>query len=140
MRRFLAVCLALVLAVSGLSAVMSVTIAETRHTVVKKLKFTWVSASDGTATGTTTGAYDGKIENLTTVPAAAGSAPTDNYDLTLTDSDGVDVLAGGGANRDTANTEQVVASSLGVTAGSVLTLNVTNAGDTKGGVVYVYIR
>lgn len=140
MRRAWLVLLAFLVVVAGLSAAMSVTIAETRHTVVKKLKFTWVSASDGTASGATTFSYDGKIENLTTVPAAAGSAPTDNYDLTLTDADGVDVLAGGGANRDTANTEQVVASSLGVVAGSVLTLNVSNAGDTKGGVVYVYIR
>lgn len=118
----------------------SVTVTETTHTVVKKIKFAWTSASDGTASGSTTRAYDGKIELLTTVPAAAGSAPTDNYDITVTDSDSVDVLAGGGQNRDTANTEQVIASSLGAVAGSVLTLNITNAGDSKSGVCYVYVR
>lgn len=118
----------------------SVTVAETRHTVVKKIKFTWTSASDGTASGSTTFPYDGKVELLTTVPGTSGAAPSDNYDLTLTDSDGVDVLGGGGANRDTANTEQVLGSSLGAVAGSLLTLNVTNAGDSKSGVVYVYIR
>jgi hypothetical protein len=119
---------------------MSVTIAETRHTAVKKVAFTWVSASDGTASGTTTYAYDGKCELLTTDPAAAGAAPSDNYDVTITDSDGVDVLGGGGADRDTANTEQVLGSSLGAVAGSKLTLSIANAGDTKGGVVYLYIR
>lgn len=116
---------------------MAVTATETRHTVVKKIKFAWTSAADGTASGSTTFAYDGKVELLTTVPT---DGPTDNYDLTLTDSDGVDVLGGGGQNRDTTNTEQVLGSSLGAVAGSVLTLNVTNAGNVKSGVAYVYIR
>jgi hypothetical protein len=119
----------------------TVTTTETTHTSVKKIKFAWTSGTGGeggTASATTTYAYDGKIELLTTDPGS--TAPTDNYDITLTDGDSVDVLAGAGANRDTTNTEQAVASSLGVVAGSKLTLNVTNAGDAKEGVVYVYIR
>lgn len=118
---------------------MSVSIAETRHTAIKKIAFTWVSASDGTATGTTTHAYDGKCELLTTDPDGT-DAPSDNYDITITDSDGVDVLGGSGANRSTSATQQVLGSSLGAVAGSKLTLNITNAGDTKAGVVYLYIR
>jgi hypothetical protein len=45
-----------------------------------------------------------------------------------------------GANRDTANTEQVLGSSLGCVANDTLSLVVSNAGDTKQGTVYVYIR
>lgn len=117
------------------------TIAETRHTTVKKIAWTWTSgtgAEGGTVTSTTTHAYDGKCELLTTDPGS--TAPTDDYDITITDSDGVDVLGGGGTDRDAANTEQVLSSNLGAVAGSKLTLNVTNAGDAKGGVVYLYIR
>jgi hypothetical protein len=117
---------------------MSVDISESIHGTVKEIVFTWVSAADGSATGTTTNAYDGKVELVTTDPHA--TAPTDNYDITLTDANGVDVLAGAGANRDTANTEQAVASVLGVVASSKLTLNITNAGDTKQGVTIVHIR
>lgn len=120
---------------------MSVTVTERTMGSAKKIKFVWVSAADGTATGTTTGKqYDGEILGLTTIPAAAGSAPTDNYDVTVTDADGHDVLMGAGANRDTANTEHVARASLAVAAHTSLTLNVSNAGDTKGGTAIVYIR
>lgn len=119
----------------------TVTITETTHTGVKKIKVAWTSGSGGeAAAGTTTKAYDGKVELLTTVPGAAGAAPSDDYDIAVTDADGVDVLAGAGLNRDTANTEQVVASSLGAVAGSPLTITVSNAGNSKSGVAYVYIR
>lgn len=47
----------------------------------------------------------GKLLALETNPGAV--APTDNYDITLEDSDGIDVLEGVGGNRDTANTEKV---------------------------------
>jgi len=119
----------------------SVTFTETTVGSVKKIKAVWVSDdTDGTASGQTTKVFSGKVELLTTVPAAAGAAPTDNYDITLLDDDSVDVLAGAGANRDTANSEQVVGSSLGMVAGSKLTLNIANAGNSKGGTVLVYIR
>lgn len=64
----------------------TVTITETTHTSVKKIKFAWTSGTGGeggTASGTTTSAYDGKVELLTTDPGS--TAPTDNYDITITD-------------------------------------------------------
>ena len=119
----------------------SVTFTETTSGSVKKIKAAWVSDdSAGTASGTTTYGYSGKIELLTTVPSGGGTAPTDNYDITLVDGDSVDVLAGSGADRDTANTEQVVASSLGAVASSKLTLSISGAGNSKQGTVYIYIR
>ena len=56
-----------------------------------------------TATALTTGKLDGYLIAIETNPGA--TAPTDNYDITLPDSDGIDVLQGLGANRDTANSE-----------------------------------
>lgn len=118
---------------------MSVTISEITYSRVKKIIFTWVSAADGSFSGTTTKPYDGRVVGLTTIPAGGGSAPTDNYDFVITDADGHDVLLGAGANRDTANTEQVTEASLSAVAGSPLTITGSNAGSTKGGVVILWI-
>lgn len=118
---------------------MSVTATETKHASVKKVVFAWVSAADGSASGSTTYAYSGEIIGLTTIPGAAGLAPTDDYDVTLTDVGGHDVLLGAGANRDTANTEHVVRANLACVADSKLTLNIANAGDSNAGQVVVYI-
>lgn len=120
---------------------MSVTVTEKTLGSVKKVTFAWVSAADGTATGATTGVeYDGKIIGLTTIPGAAALAPDDNYDITITDADGHDVLLGAGANRDTANTESVTEASLGAVASSKLTINVSGAGDSNAGTAIVYLR
>lgn len=118
----------------------SVTITEETHSTVKKISFVWVTAADGTATGATPGAYSGSIERLVTVPAGGGSAPTDNYDIAINDGDTTDVLLAAGANRSSTLTQQVGAASLGIVANDTLTLEITNAGDTKGGAVYLYIR
>jgi len=121
----------------------TVTITEETHGSLKKIAWAWTCDASGNVNGTggqTAGAYNGALERLVTVPAAAGSAPTDNYDITILDEDGVDVLLGAGADRDTANTEQVQRTSLGVVANDKLTLNIANAGNAKSGTVYLYLR
>jgi hypothetical protein len=106
---------------------------------VKKITFTWTASAGGAADATTDEVYDGKLIGLTTDPGA-GTAPTDNYDVVITDADGHDVLLGAGADRDTATTEHVAEASLGAVAHSPLTLAVTNAGAGGEGVVIVYLR
>ena len=117
------------------------TFSETRHGSVKKIRASWTSGTvgeGGTASATTSFPYDGKIIGLTTDPGA--TAPTDDYDLVVTDAEGDDVLLGAGANRDTANTEHVAGTSLAGVAGSKLTFSITNAGDAKTGVAILYVR
>ena len=118
---------------------MAVTITEERFDKTKKITFDWTSAADGSASDTTTYEYTGRVVFFITDPDGI-SAPTDNYDITITDEDGVDILAGAGANRDTANTEYVLESSLGACGYDKLTINITNAGDTKKGKAYLYIK
>lgn len=120
----------------------TVVITETVHGSVKKIRAAFVAGTDGdagTASGTTAHAYDGKVIALVTDPDDA-LAPDDNWDLVVTDADGDDVLAGAGANRDTANTEIVASASLGAVAGTRLTISVTNAGSGEAGVVTLWIR
>ena len=117
----------------------TVTIAEETYGSMKKLTWTWLCDASGDADGQTTEVYTGAIRRLVTNPDDS-DAPTDNYDIVVNDEDGNDVLMGAGANRDTANTEQVLASSLGVVANDKLNLVVSNAGNAKKGVVYLYLR
>lgn len=120
-----------------------VTITEETFNYVKKIAFAWTSENGGgnagKATKTTLDSYTGEIIRLVTVPGAAPNAPTDDYDITITDEDGTDVLMGAGANRDTANTEQVLPVLLGCVANDKLTLNVSGAGNAKKGTVYLYV-
>ena len=105
----------------------------------KLLKCAWTCDSSGVVSGTaSTEVYDGEIIELATVPSAT-DAPTDSYDLTILDDNGLDVLAGTGADRSATNTEYVVAS-LGAVASSKLTVTIANAGASKKGTVYLWVR
>jgi hypothetical protein len=65
--------------------------------------------------------------------------PNANWDLTITDEDGVDLLAGQGVNRSNSNSEQIVLSNP-VEVSSKLTFSVTNGGTGKKGKVTAYLR
>ena len=116
---------------------MTFTLEEPYHSV-KHIYATWVSDSDGAASGTTTYSYDGALLFFVTDPGA--TAPTDNYDIVITDNNSVDVLAGAGANRDTSTTEYVLAADLGAVSSSKLTFTVSNAGESKEGIIHLYLR
>lgn len=119
----------------------TVTTTEERLANVSKITFAWTAGTGGdagTASGQTTYPYSGVLLRVVTFPGTGGTQPTDNYDLTLTDEDGVDVAAGLLANRDDTNAEWVT-SGLGAVVGDKLTINVTNAGSGKAGTCEVYI-
>lgn len=113
---------------------------------VGRIAIAWTSDGSGVATEATEHVR-GTIKRVVFDPGA--TAPDDNWDCTLTDEHGMDLLGGQGANIDTANSSHIapgVALKDGVTTSvtqpyvdGVLTLNVTNAGAAKVGTVYVYI-
>ena len=111
---------------------------ETRLYATQKIKFEWTSDASGDAVITTTNEYTGSIIEVITVPSA--TAPTADYDITITDADSIDVLHGNGADRSATLTEYIAEANLGTVVNSKLTLTVANAGDTKSGTAYVYIR
>lgn len=69
-----------------------------------RYRIAWISTTGGHVSVPLPKIYGHDIA-VTTNPGS--TAPTDNYDITLTDEDGLDVLNGKAANRDTANTERV---------------------------------
>lgn len=123
-------------------------------------KIAWTSDASGNVTvnlpkgatssnvNETSGKYAivGTLLSVTTDPGA--TAPTDNYDITLTDSLGVDVFAGLGANRDTATTETFFPLTGNGTnticpfeLNDFYALAITNAGNAKQGtLVFTVIR
>ena len=90
---------------------MAGTVTQALTTAVDHIKVVTLTctadASDGSFPATTLTVLPrndigGRLVQMITDPGA--TAPQDNYDITLTNG-GADMLLGGGANRDTANTE-----------------------------------
>jgi hypothetical protein len=117
----------------------TVTTTEEVYGPVNKITFDWLSDASGDATATTTGGHNGELIRAVFVPDTSTTAPSDQYDVTLSDGQSVDLLAGQGVNLSNVNTV-VVVDDLIPLAGNKLTLTVANAGNAKGGVVYLYYR
>jgi len=122
----------------------TVTIEETTHTSVKEIIFTWTSDAAGDADGTTVESYDGEVLGVVTVPT---TTPTADYDVVLNNDASIDILFGAGANRSNSAIETISpiggdtnAKPIASLAGTKLTLEVSNAGDTKAGIVIVHVR
>ena len=108
---------------------------------LRRITVDWTSDGSGDATDTVT--IDGVIVRLITDPAAGGAAPDDDYDVTVVDEFGLDLLDGQGANRDTAVTEHVLLAG-GLTTTHVYhegscTVTIANAGATNQGQVVLFV-
>lgn len=120
---------------------MLVQISENLDASPRKITFDWTSAADGSASGVTLKEYSGQVLGFVTVPSAV-DVPTADYDIAITDEDGVDVLHGLGANRSDTATEHVgppIVADLGIVVHSTLTFTVAAAGDTKKGTAFLYV-
>ena len=118
------------------------------NTNMATLTLAWTSDSvTGAVSATTSTAVTDLIAGkyiVLVVTDPGATAPTDDYDITITDANGVDVMGGALANRDTANTEQTMPAILtGLyfprPIATALTLNVTAAGNSKVGTVIIYL-
>ena len=126
-----------------------------------KTTITWVTdgAADGApgesssliylADGTTTKKYSGRLIKGITVPDGGGTQPDDNYNIIITDADGVNVLGNCSDDlllRDDTNAEEMYFfGNDGVTTVgqhpavcSALTVSVDTAGNDTGGILYLY--
>ena len=107
---------------------------------VTVLTFSWTAdSSNGSVPATATVSdVDAFVFMVVTNPGT--TAPTDDYDITLTDEDGVDIMGGNLADRDEANSEQAVLTVTRFVSGT-LTLNITNNSvNSATGTVAVYLK
>ena len=121
---------------------MAVTITETeaRNSGMLKVKFVCTSDSDGNATGTTTYDYTGTVIRAIFDPDAAGTQPTDAYDVVVNDDDGYDVLNGCGANlSNAANVYKTNTDGLTCVKNSKLAISASGMGEAKGATVILYV-
>ena len=81
---------------------------------------------------------NGRIERVATNPDNTDT-PTTNWDLTIEDEDGIDVLGAAGANRDPGGTGASEQIKPDVVVASKVTFKVANGGNAKKGVVKLYI-
>lgn len=112
---------------------------------VECLTFSWQSDPNGALTATASNrSIDGYVIQVVTNPG--DTAPTDNYGITLNNSDGADVMGTALINRDTANSEIALPKPDGTNfadawVSGTLTLAVTaNSVGSATGTVKVYIR
>jgi hypothetical protein len=114
--------------------------------VLKRTQVDWIS-DGGSADGSVE--VHGTILKVQFIPSAV-DAPTDNYDVTLTDLAGADVLRGQGADLDTATVKTFIPL-VDATDGTnnlqfpcvvdeELVVAVRNAGNAKQGSIVIYYR
>lgn len=135
------------------------------HRPVKKYTVAWTSdASAGTVSGNAltftdpnnpdggpvTIIFNGELLRVVFIPGSGGVQPTNDYVMTLTDQNGIDVLAGqGGALVNTGPshivpgvpiTDGTTTSTTIITLDDQLILAITGAGNSKQGTVVLYMR
>lgn len=106
-----------------------------------KVVLDWLSdASAGNGTFVLSGTFSGKINCIMIGSDSGGTAPTNLYDLTITNALGADILAGGGANIAVPGTKVLAGSTLPALMDDTLTVNLSNAGNAKGGIIWMFIE
>lgn len=141
-RRWLSLVLVLSVAlVASLQAAGSVTTTNTAcgAGTERCYTFVWTSTAGGAVSGVTSNQAQinhGYLVDLSFVPGTSGSQPTDQYDVTLVDPNGVDLLNGAGANlSNTTSTRYTFDPPLFYSGAYTLDLVVANAGSIKSGTV-----
>lgn len=113
---------------------------------IEKIVADWVSDTSGNATGNFL-RKSGEIVRVGFAPST-DSAPTNNYDIEINDTEGFDVLNGCGANLSSsvkaqyfpAMVDHLVGYSIPVAFDGILSVAVSNAGNAKQGKIVLHIR
>lgn len=113
----------------------------TRVSNMNRLEIDWTSDNLGAVSSTLiTVPIGGQIEQVLLVHTG-DDVPSNEYDISLTDEDGFDVLAGGGVDVAIAANVRlvpVVGTYFKVVVSGHLTLVVSGAGDTKSGKIVIF--
>lgn len=145
MKRLLTLALVLFCVASYSAGTATVTYNETR--TVKSVTFSWVSDATGDSAGTSK-TVTGSILRVVFIPGTTTVQPTNAYDITIKDEDGIDILATLGTDLSNTTATQVLPCVTNGTAGnsgpiafsSTLTIAVASAGNAKQGTVIIYYR
>jgi len=126
----------------------SITVTSAKVGPIRKWTIAWVSDASGDVNVDARAYGRGWIEQIKYEPDGGGTQPTNAYDLVMNDAGAEDVFTGTGANlSNSAGTYLVPMIGDGTTTdreifidGEDLDLVVSNAGNAKGGTIYLYVR
>jgi hypothetical protein len=145
MKRWGLVLLAVALCSLPVSAVGTVVVtSEVGSGNLSVFTLAWTSSAAGAVSGNAV-TVSGLLWQVKFVPNTGATQPTDNYDVTLTDQDGADMLTvsgvAEGSNLSNALPKVIRYTSPPVLkSGGTLDLVVANAGNAKTGTVYLWIQ
>lgn len=118
----------------------TVTIADVGNGVTK-YTVAWTSSAAGAVSGNAFAVKKGLLLQVKFVPGTAGTQPTDLYDVTLVDTDSVDLLNSQGANLSNSTSKRLLWDPpLFNDATQNLDVVVANAGNAKTGTVLLYVQ
>jgi len=117
----------------------TVTVARIGSSLVR-VTIAWTSDGSGNVSGNTiTGFPAGKLEQVQFVPGTGGVAPDANYDVTLADQYGVDLLVANGQNLAAATSKQLLFSPASILDAQPV-LTIAGAGAANSGTVIAWVR
>lgn len=102
-----------------------------------KCSLAWTSDASGNVSANTASVRRGRLANVKYIPGTSSLQPTDLYDVTIADSDGADILIGGGANLS--NVTPTIAIPNVIIEAGLITPSISNAGNAKSGTIVLYI-
>ena len=122
-----------------------------QHCNCKKLTFNWTSTAGGAAADTTRKIV-GRIIKAQVIPGTSGNQPTNNFTTTITDTNGIDILASCKAtlatNSNASNVETYlflkdtsgtpVTQAFSPVVCDQLTITIGSAGNAKSGSLVIY--
>lgn len=119
------------------------------HRGIDIITWQWTSDSSGAVSGVgSLSQVFGRVEQVEFIPAAGDDQPTDEYNATVTDGHGRDVLFGQGADlsNESDNAAKNIRTPLNgdagymTCAGLTLTPGISGAGNKKSGIIRMIVR
>lgn len=122
----------------------SITVTTSQAGSLVKYSIAWLCTAGGAVSANTFSVTAGELVQVGFVPDSGGTQPTDLYDVTLTDPNGIDILGGTGANLSNATASVAVPAvstyfRRTLEAGAYTPV-VANAGNAKGGTIVLLLR
>lgn len=119
----------------------TITFSNSDTRAIQKYTISWTSDASGDATSNTV-VLSGSVARINFVPGSGATQPTDLYDITLKDSDGIDILLGSGADLSNtiATTMIPLISSNRIVINEKLAIAVSNSGNAKTGTITIYLN
>ncbi len=134
------IALLVILAGAAYGAHWSCTTTEDISWSVRKITWSWISNATGEVDAQTTAYFSGAPLGFIAEPAGGVSAPSADYDISITDENEYDLLQSSGVDMSAATSVYIFDATLTPISNDRLTLHIRAAGNANSGTVVLYLR